>query len=346
MAFSRLARTARCALPSFRSLAIVKAARAAKSTPALARSQKQISDRACLIGQTPPNLTLRRAKWDHWVPATIFVFQARAGRCTPTCPPTAHLDSIQPRRRADHASQKRHRNQSPWMTCRLRLSRHANWARLRTPAMSALRPSAPAWTLRGILSELSTPGQPARCSTRLRGQGRRGGRARKHSAFRRRANSPGANRWGRDSPATTVHSPQIPPDRIFQHYQVFIRPDGSLWELGHGAMGVTYKALDLNLRCPVALKVINSDIMHRSHARERFVREARAAAKLRHPISPASFISANVERTISTRWTHRRRDGRRPGSTLRSARLRAGPGDHRPGRRRARRRAQARTSPS
>lgn len=71
--------------------------------------------------------------------------------------------------------------------------------------------------------------------------------------------------------------------RIFHHYEVATRPDGSLWELGRGAMGITYKAVDVNLRRAVALKVINSDFLHRSLARERFVREARAAAQLRHP---------------------------------------------------------------
>ncbi|MBV9657461.1 MAG: protein kinase [Verrucomicrobia bacterium] len=73
------------------------------------------------------------------------------------------------------------------------------------------------------------------------------------------------------------------PAQIFQHYRIEVRADGSLWELGRGAMGITYKALDLNLRCPVALKVINRDFMNRALARERFVREARAAAQLRHP---------------------------------------------------------------
>ncbi len=35
--------------------------------------------------------------------------------------------------------------------------------------------------------------------------------------------------------------------RRFQHYEVCLRADGSLAELGRGAMGVTYEALDLNL---------------------------------------------------------------------------------------------------
>jgi serine/threonine protein kinase/TPR repeat protein len=69
----------------------------------------------------------------------------------------------------------------------------------------------------------------------------------------------------------------------FQHYQVLKRPDGSLWELGRGAMGVTYKAFDTNLRCNVALKVINSAYLESEMAQQRFLREARAAAGLSHP---------------------------------------------------------------
>ncbi len=69
----------------------------------------------------------------------------------------------------------------------------------------------------------------------------------------------------------------------FGHYQVLRREDGRLWELGRGAMGVTYKAFDTNLRCHVALKVISADYLHSAMAGQRFVREARVAARLRHP---------------------------------------------------------------
>ncbi len=68
----------------------------------------------------------------------------------------------------------------------------------------------------------------------------------------------------------------------YQHYEVLRREDGSLWELGRGAMGITYKAFDTSLRCPVALKVINNSYLNSEVARQRFLREARAAASLRH----------------------------------------------------------------
>ena len=67
-------------------------------------------------------------------------------------------------------------------------------------------------------------------------------------------------------------------------YRIERRDDGTHWELGHGAMGVTYRAVDTSLKRPVALKLIDSEWAKRgAEARERFMREARTAASLRHP---------------------------------------------------------------
>src|SRR5262245_33096316 len=72
--------------------------------------------------------------------------------------------------------------------------------------------------------------------------------------------------------------------RRFQHYELFVSSDGSgARELGRGAMGITYYAVDTNLGSPAALKVISARFSGDPKARERFRREARAAAQLRHP---------------------------------------------------------------
>jgi serine/threonine protein kinase len=68
----------------------------------------------------------------------------------------------------------------------------------------------------------------------------------------------------------------------FEHYELVTGKDGNPVELGRGAMGVTYKAFDVGLRCPVALKVISEKYLGDESAQLRFLREARAAATLRH----------------------------------------------------------------
>jgi uncharacterized Zn finger protein (UPF0148 family) len=72
------------------------------------------------------------------------------------------------------------------------------------------------------------------------------------------------------------------PDR-FEHYELTSGKDGKPIELGRGAMGVTYKAFDVDLRCPVTLKIISKKYLGNESARLRFLREARAAASVRHP---------------------------------------------------------------
>ena len=69
----------------------------------------------------------------------------------------------------------------------------------------------------------------------------------------------------------------------FEPYEILTHPDGSFVELGRGSMGITYQAVDTTLQFPVALKVIDFKAAGVDSNRERFLREARAAAKLRHP---------------------------------------------------------------
>lgn len=87
---------------------------------------------------------------------------------------------------------------------------------------------------------------------------------------------------GLDSEAAAI-PPNESGTRHYHHYEILTRPDGSRWELGRGAMGVTYKARDVNLDTQVALKIINAQYSVSSEARRRFLREAQAAARLRHP---------------------------------------------------------------
>ena len=68
----------------------------------------------------------------------------------------------------------------------------------------------------------------------------------------------------------------------FEHYTVLQNAEGKPLELGRGAMGVTYKAFDVHLQRPAALKIINAQLVGDQSARARFVREARAAASVRH----------------------------------------------------------------
>src|SRR6516162_6224339 len=56
----------------------------------------------------------------------------------------------------------------------------------------------------------------------------------------------------------------------FEHYELVTGKDGKPLELGRGAMGVTYKAFDVDLHCPVTLKVISERYLGDESARLRF----------------------------------------------------------------------------
>ena len=69
----------------------------------------------------------------------------------------------------------------------------------------------------------------------------------------------------------------------YDHFEVEVGADGFPVELGAGAMGITYRARDTVLNSVVALKVIDRTVAQNPGARSRFLREARAAAQIRHP---------------------------------------------------------------
>ncbi len=90
---------------------------------------------------------------------------------------------------------------------------------------------------------------------------------------------------GESSASADTAKPTTPQQAVqrFEHYELVKGEDGKPLELGRGAMGVTYKAFDVDLRCPVTLKVISERYLGDESAQLRFLREARAAASVRHP---------------------------------------------------------------
>jgi serine/threonine protein kinase/Tfp pilus assembly protein PilF len=69
----------------------------------------------------------------------------------------------------------------------------------------------------------------------------------------------------------------------YAHFEVELGADGLPFELGAGAMAITYRARDTVLNSLVALKVIDRSVAQNPGARSRFLREARAAANIHHP---------------------------------------------------------------
>src|ERR1700676_4744785 len=92
----------------------------------------------------------------------------------------------------------------------------------------------------------------------------------------------GVESGGSSAPEDTVKPTPEQATQRFEHYELVRGEHGKPVELGRGAMGVTYKAFDVDLHCPVTLKVINERYLGDESARLRFLREARAAARLRH----------------------------------------------------------------
>jgi hypothetical protein len=88
---------------------------------------------------------------------------------------------------------------------------------------------------------------------------------------------------GESSPEYTLKRTWQDAVQRFDQYELVTGEDGQPLELGRGAMGITYKAFDVDLHYPVTLKVISERYLADESARLRFLREARAAASVRHP---------------------------------------------------------------
>src|SRR5262249_60199015 len=95
--------------------------------------------------------------------------------------------------------------------------------------------------------------------------------------------------WPRGTPAelaSTVSAEQLPREVIPPRSPKLPDELGRFHirrELGRGGFGIVFLAHDRRLRREVALKVLKADALFDEEARQRFLREARAAAALDHP---------------------------------------------------------------
>jgi serine/threonine protein kinase/Tfp pilus assembly protein PilF len=87
-----------------------------------------------------------------------------------------------------------------------------------------------------------------------------------------------------DESGSEQHRRRLTPGQLrYDHFEVEVGADGFPIELGSGAIAITYRARDTVLNSVVALKVIDRRIAKMPGVRSRFLREARAAAQIRHP---------------------------------------------------------------
>jgi serine/threonine protein kinase/Flp pilus assembly protein TadD len=86
---------------------------------------------------------------------------------------------------------------------------------------------------------------------------------------------------GQDLPSfTKTLAPPIP---ALEKGTIFAKKYRISGEIGRGGMGVVFKAEDTKLKRPVALKLLPFELSQFPEAKERFIREAQAAAALDHP---------------------------------------------------------------
>jgi eukaryotic-like serine/threonine-protein kinase len=97
------------------------------------------------------------------------------------------------------------------------------------------------------------------------------------------------------SSAGSTANTSDPPVLRFDHFVVELDCEKKPLLLGRGAMGLTYRAFDTVLRRSVALKVIASHLIGNEALQNRFLKEARATASLRHPNIASVFYLGSTE---------------------------------------------------
>ena len=65
--------------------------------------------------------------------------------------------------------------------------------------------------------------------------------------------------------------------------------------LGEGGMGLVYRAHDSRLHRPVAVKLLSSELMSNADRKQRFLQEARAAARINHPAVAQIYDADELE---------------------------------------------------
>ena len=89
----------------------------------------------------------------------------------------------------------------------------------------------------------------------------------------------------------------------FEHYELVRGKDGKPVELGRGAMGVTYKAVDVDLHCPVTLKVISERYLGDELARLRFCAKPGRRRGCGIQTLPRCCTWAELEAVTSMPWS-------------------------------------------
>ena len=90
-----------------------------------------------------------------------------------------------------------------------------------------------------------------------------------------------------------------PPDDSFLALQQALAGRYSLEsELGRGGMGLVFRAREVRLDRPVAIKLLRPEVAARHDIRERFLREARTAAQLYHPNIVPIYLADEIDGLI------------------------------------------------